>query len=85
MTKQEKIREGIAEKLCLFDGFEWEWLKEQQRYKGAKDCEYYLRCTDSILQYEDSQGVGVVTCPLVGGDLTGCVIVKVEALIEEEI
>lgn len=57
MTKQEEIREGVAVKLCNHDGFDWEWLKEQPHYKGSKDCEFYFRCADDILTYEDSQGV----------------------------
>ena len=48
MTEQE-LREKIAKELCLQDGLDWGWLKEQQRYKGKKDCEYYIRKANSIL------------------------------------
>lgn len=46
---RDRVKEKIARQLCLQDGLDWEWLKEQQRYYGEKDCQYYLRTSDQIL------------------------------------
>ena len=48
MTEQE-VREKIAKILCMNDTLDWDWLKEQQRYKGEKDCEYYFDAASRIL------------------------------------
>ncbi len=42
-------KERIATILCLADGFDWQWLGEQQRYHGVKNQEYYLRVAVEIL------------------------------------
>ena len=53
--KQEEIREGIAKKLCLWDGLDWEKLPESG-YINSKDRDYYRRQANSIFQDLHSQG-----------------------------
>jgi len=80
MTKQE-IREGIAQQAYhwfLDSDKDWE-----SRWAGASEIRRD-RCfayADQILIRLHSQGVRIASQPQ--GDLTGCVIVKVEPLIAE--
>lgn len=54
ITKQEKIREGIAKLLSIFDGHGETWW-EKKGDKAWRD--KYLFRADGLMKYEDSQGV----------------------------
>lgn len=60
MTKQEKIREGLAIKLCDFDlfmtGKGWEDVPEKS-HPSRKDRNFYRKNVDSFFAYLKSQGV----------------------------
>jgi len=60
MTKQEKIREGLAERICDEDlvmcGLSWQDVKEETPL-GQKNRRYYRNIAMKILNYPHSQGV----------------------------
>ena len=51
MTKQERIREGLAHKLAELEGFSWEWTVKE------KFEDEWLGKADEVLKWEDSQDV----------------------------
>ena len=52
MTKQEEIREGIAEIIAHEHGFEWEDLPKDSVHRA-----FYLAVASVVIKYENSQGV----------------------------
>ena len=52
MTKQEKLREGVAHKLAEIEGFDWEEFVVRYSFE-----EEWRGKADELLKYEDSQDV----------------------------
>ena len=74
MTIQEKIGEGvrkIAEDWFAPNGFASRTMPNERSFEG------------DMLQYLHSQGLVIMHQPLRGEDLTGCILARIEPLIEE--
>ena len=88
MTKQQKIREWLAREFYKnecgltdknFSEKHWQLLCKNDASNTIVCGEY----ADKVLAYFHSQGLKIISYPVEFEDLTGCVIVKLESLVEE--